>query len=290
MIGIKSGCDPFTGNQSEETMNKFFKNNDVHVKLASSVKEYAYVEDKNRKFRNEMEDTFCHKDILAKDESCGLFAVFDGHGGRHVADHCSETFAREFHKEIQKAKNSNLTPIFESVFQKIDKQVKLMDSDKCGATACVAIVRQELNNRVLYVGNVGDTRAVLSRSGKPLRLSKDHKATDRDEISFIKSQGGNIIEGRVAGGLAITRALGDFTYKKYGVSASPFVIRHVLRPQDQHLVIASDGIWDTVSDLQAAQLCTDESKNCKQLAQSIVKLSLEKGSQDNISCMVIKLN
>ena len=81
-------------------MNKFFKKNEVHVKNASSVKEYAYVEDKNRKFRNEMEDTFCHKDILGRDENCGMFAIFDGHGGRHVADHCSETFVREFHKEI----------------------------------------------------------------------------------------------------------------------------------------------------------------------------------------------
>lgn len=38
------------------------------------------------------------------------------------------------------------------------------------------------------------------------------------------------MEGRVAGGLAITRAFGDFTYKKYGVIASPYVVRHVLRP------------------------------------------------------------
>lgn len=64
--------------------------------------------------------------------------------------------------------------------------------------------------------------------------------------------GGSIVEGRVAGGLAITRALGDFTYKKFGVIATPHVTRHVLGPQDNHLVIASDGIWDTVSDLQSA--------------------------------------
>jgi serine/threonine protein phosphatase PrpC len=105
-----------------------------------------------------------------------------------------------------------------------------MDSDKCGATACVAVVRKELNNNVVYVGNLGDSRAVLNRNGKAHRLSKDHKATDPDEISRIKSQGGSIMEGRVAGGLAITRAFGDFTYKKYGVIASPYVVRHVLRP------------------------------------------------------------
>ena len=97
-------------------MKKFFKNNNIHINSASSVKEYALVEDKNRKFRNEMEDSFCHKDILARDETSGLFAVFDGHGGRHVADHCAETFAREFHKEIQKTKNATLNQSFENVF------------------------------------------------------------------------------------------------------------------------------------------------------------------------------
>ena len=66
MIGIKSECDPFTGNQSEETLNKFFKKNDVHVKLASSVKEYAYVADKNRKFRNEMEDKWSYVNAYDK--------------------------------------------------------------------------------------------------------------------------------------------------------------------------------------------------------------------------------
>ena len=53
-----------------------------HVENASSVKEYAYTEDKNRQFRPEMEDTHCHVDKLAGDDSCGLFAVFDGHGGK----------------------------------------------------------------------------------------------------------------------------------------------------------------------------------------------------------------
>ena len=53
-----------------------------------------------------------------------------------------------------------------------------MDADHCGSTACVAVVRREINHNVLYVANVGDTRAVLSKSDSPERLSKDHKASD----------------------------------------------------------------------------------------------------------------
>ena len=66
-------------------------------------------------------------------------------------------------------------------------------------------------------------------------------------------------------------------------------MRHVLRPFDKYLVIASDGVWDTVNDDEAIACCKEE-LTTKQIVQNIVKLSLEKGSADNISCMVIKLN
>jgi len=133
-----------------------------------------------------------------------------------------------------------------------------MDSDHCGSTACVAVIRKEINHTVLYVANSGDTRAVLSKNGQAERLSKDHKATDPQEVDRIKGVGGSIIDNRVAGGLAITRALGDHAYKSFGVTGSPYVVRHVLRPFDKFLIIASDGVWDTVSDAQAVALCKED--------------------------------
>ena len=133
----------------------------------------------------------------------------------------------------------------------------MLDSDHCGSTACTAIVRREINHNVLYVANIGDTRAVLSKNGQAERLSKDHKATDPDEIDRVRSAGGSIMENRVAGGLAITRAFGDHAYKSFGVTAQPYIVRHVLRPFDKFLIIASDGIWDTVTDEQAVSLCNE---------------------------------
>ena len=66
------------------------------------------------------------------------------------------------------------------------------------------------------------------------------------------------MDNRVAGGLAITRALGDHAYKSFGVTGQPYTVRHVLRPFDKFLVIASDGVWDTVNDQQAIELCKDD--------------------------------
>ena len=95
----------------------------------------------------------------------------------------------------------------------------MLDSDHCGSTSCTAIVRREINHNVLYVANIGDTRAVLSKNGQAERLSKDHKASDPQEVDRIRSAGGKIMDGRVAGGLAITRAFGDFAYKSFGVTS-----------------------------------------------------------------------
>ena len=70
--------------------------------------------------------------------------------------------------------------------------------------------------------------------------------------------GGSISDNRVAGGLAITRALGDHAYKSYGVTGVPHIVRHVLRPYDKYLIIASDGVWDTVNDQQSVECCKDD--------------------------------
>ena len=72
------------------------------------------------------------------------------------------------------------------------------------------------------------------------------------------------MDNRVAGGLAITRALGDPAYKNFGVTGKPYVVRHVLRPFDKYLVIASDGVWDTVSDDEAIGMC-QENLDTKQI-------------------------
>ena len=100
----------------------------------------------------------------------------------------------------------------------------------------------------MYVANVGDTRAVLSKNGVAERMSQDHKATDKSEVERIRSGGGIVVENRVGGSLAVTRAFGDHSLKRDGVIAKPFINKHALRPFDKFLVIASDGVWDVLED------------------------------------------
>jgi len=122
-----------------------------------------------------------------------MFAVFDGHGGRQVSDHCAERFPPEMRKEMMKSP-TDLCQSLTSVFAKIDNELRLLDSDGCGSTACVGIIRKEGAHSILYMANIGDTRAVLSKSGQAERLSIDHKADNTDEVTRIKSNGGLILD------------------------------------------------------------------------------------------------
>lgn len=96
--------------------------------------------------------------------------------------------------------------------------------------------------RVLYTANVGDARIILCRSGKALRLSYDHKGSDENEGKRIANAGGLILNNRVNGVLAVTRALGD-AYMKDLVTGHPYTTETVIQPEsDEFLIIACDGV------------------------------------------------
>jgi len=204
-----------------------------------------------------MEDTHCIVDKLAGDATCGLFCIFDGHGGRQVSDHCAERFPDVFKKAMAGNPPDLIKPITE-VFDKVDKELRLLDSDGCGSTAVCAVIRKEGNHNVLYVANLGDSRAILSKGGKAERMSIDHKCDNPDERDRIKNGGGIILDNRVGGVLAVTRAFGDHQLLKSGLSVAPHIVKYTLKPFDKFLVLASDGIWDELSDQDAINYCNED--------------------------------
>lgn len=103
--------------------------------------------------------------------------------------------------------------------------------------------------RVLYTANVGDARIILCRGGKALRLSYDHKGSDENEGKRIANAGGLILNNRVNGVLAVTRALGD-AYMKDLVTGHPYTTETVIQPDvDEFMIIACDGVSETMQIL-----------------------------------------
>ncbi|XP_041327231.1 protein phosphatase 1G isoform X4 [Pyrgilauda ruficollis] len=121
-----------------------------------------------------------------------------------------------------------------------------------GTTAVVALIR----GKQLIVANAGDSRCVVSEGGKAVDMSYDHKPEDEVELARIKNAGGKVtMDGRVNGGLNLSRAIGDHFYKRNKnlppeeqmISALPDI--KVLTINDDHdfMVIACDGIWNVMS-------------------------------------------
>ncbi|KAI0965062.1 phosphatase 2C-like domain-containing protein [Xylaria arbuscula] len=143
--------------------------------------------------------------------------------------------------------------------------------------------------RVLYTANVGDARIILCRAGKALRLSYDHKGSDENEGKRIANAGGLILNNRVNGVLAVTRALGD-SYMKDLVTGHPYTTETVIQPEmDEFIIIACDGLWDVCSDQEAVDLIRDKPDPIA-ASKLLVDHALARFSTDNLSCMIIRFD
>ncbi|KAI9745155.1 MAG: Protein phosphatase 2C 1 [Claussenomyces sp. TS43310] len=143
--------------------------------------------------------------------------------------------------------------------------------------------------RVLYTANVGDARIVLCRNGKALRLSYDHKGSDENEGKRVANAGGLILNNRVNGVLAVTRALGD-AYMKDLVTGHPYTTETVIQPElDEFIILACDGLWDVYSDQEAVDLARSMSDPIA-ASKTLVEHALARFSTDNLSCMIVRFN
>lgn len=134
------------------------------------------------------------------------------------------------------------TPDKQSLAPLIPQSIQSLPSSITASTAIPKLQESATRQRVLYTANVGDARIVLCRNGKALRLSYDHKGSDENEGKRITNAGGLILNNRVNGVLAVTRALGD-TYMKELITGHPYTTETVIQPDiDEFLILACDGV------------------------------------------------
>ncbi|XP_067901601.1 protein phosphatase 1G [Heterodontus francisci] len=131
-----------------------------------------------------------------------------------------------------------------------------------GTTAVVALIR----GKQLIVANAGDSRCVVSESGKAIDMSYDHKPEDEVELARIKNAGGKVtLDGRVNGGLNLSRAIGDHFYKRNKnlppeeqmISALPDLKLLTLNDDHDFMVIACDGIWNVMSSQEVVDFISE---------------------------------
>lgn len=146
-----------------------------------------------------------------------VFGVFDGHGGKEVAQFVEKKYV-DVLKKLPEYKQGNYEAALRKAFIQLDE---MMNSDKgskdtitqysqgTGCTACVAL----LTEKTIYCANSGDSRCVLARGTNAIEMSEDHKPDNIGEMKRIQAAGGFVEDGRVRGVLSLSRALGDLEYK-----------------------------------------------------------------------------
>lgn len=257
-----------------------------------SCREYAYEEEKNKKYRISMEDMHLIIDKFNKDQSKGYFSLFDGHGGTEIVEYIRDKLPIALSTYMKDTNDVARSLI--KAFEKINSELKIFKNiDSSGSTGTVCVILKETDvllgmRKVLYCANVGDTRCVLLNSSGCKRLSYDHKCSDEAEAQRIKRAGGNVVQDRIFGKLALSRSFGDTTMKNFGVIATPSVNKIEINSTDKYFIICSDGVWDVVTEEDIFYF-SFQCDNTKELAQSIIRKALENGSTDNISCIVVKL-
>lgn len=222
------------------------------------------------------------------------FAVFDGHGGPHAADFCytfMEKFIRDALEEDDDLERV-LTRAFLDADQALHKHLSYFNEASfmtAGTTATVALLR---DGQELVVGSAGDSRALLCRKGRGLKLTNDHTPDRKDEKRRIQSCGGfveynSLGVANVNGRLAMTRSIGDFHLKNNGVIAEPETQRVTVQPaSDSFLALTTDGINFLLSDQEICDIisqCPDPTEAADVIAQQ----ALQYGSEDNATIIVV---
>ncbi|KAL8674957.1 MAG: hypothetical protein Q9168_000660 [Polycauliona sp. 1 TL-2023] len=187
------------------------------------------------------------------DKRLSFFGVYDGHGGDRVALFAGENIHKILAKQ-EAFKNGDFEQALKDGFLATDRAIlndPKYDEEVSGCTASVGLI----SKTTIYVANAGDSRSVLGVKGRAKPLSFDHKPQNEGEKARICAAGGFVDFGRVNGNLALSRAIGDFEFKKSAdlspeqqiVTAFPDVVSHQISDDDEFLVIACDGIWDCQS-------------------------------------------
>ncbi|XP_008370833.3 probable protein phosphatase 2C 33 [Malus domestica] len=168
--------------------------------------------------------------------------------------------------------------IFQTLRESFLKAFKVMDRELrttpsidcfCSGTTAVTLIKQ---GRDLIIGNVGDSRAVLCTRRiddtlSAIQLTVDLKPNLPAEAERIRKCRGRVFalqdEPEVARvwlpntdspGLAMARAFGDFCLKDFGLISVPDVSYRRLTERDEFIVLATDGIWDVLSNKEVVDI------------------------------------
>ncbi|GMH03010.1 hypothetical protein Nepgr_004849 [Nepenthes gracilis] len=238
------------------------------------------------KANHPMEDYHVAKFTQNHGHELGLFAIFDGHLGDSVPAYLQKHLFANILKEEEFWTNPSSS--IAKAYERTDRAILSHSPDlgRGGSTAVTAIL---IDGQKLFVANVGDSRAILSRRGQAVQMTTDHEPnTERDSIvnrgGFVSNMPGDV--ARVNGQLAVSRAFGDKNLKSH-LRSDPDIKHADIGPDTDLMILASDGLWKVMANQEAVDIARkikDPLKAAKQLATE----AQNRDSKDDISCIVVR--
>ncbi|XP_068753501.1 integrin-linked kinase-associated serine/threonine phosphatase 2C-like [Montipora capricornis] len=253
------------------------------------------------------------------------YGVFDGHAGHRASQFAAEHLHKNIMLKFPKGETTNrereIKKCLTEAYKKTDDEFlheasKASPVWKDGSTAVTALVVDD----ILYVANLGDSKALLCRCTEDdkmsvVSLSKDHSPSLYEERIRIQKSGGNVREGRVLGVLEVSRSIGDGRFKRCGVTCVPDVMRCTLTENDRFLLLACDGLWKGFSVDSALKFINNiiEGKDGDEVVQKadngdedipidpasvrfqracdkVASEAVRNGSSDNVTVMLVSIS
>jgi serine/threonine protein phosphatase PrpC len=223
-----------------------------------------------------MEDRWVVGDV----DDAMLVAVFDGHVGAEVAEHAAAVAL----DAVRHARQRGLTPpaLWTDVFARLDPE-----GAQAGSTATLILVHADR----LAVAWVGDSRAVLVGTRSARVLTPGHRIDRSDEVSRCLAAGARleppyVVDPRTSYGLMVTRALGDRSLRRIGITPEPETASVKLGRDSVGFVVATDGLWDVVRNAEAAAVCRHH--DAQTAADRLVALVDERDGRDNVTVVAAR--
>lgn len=236
-------------------------------------------------------------------EMINLYGIFDGHGGQEISKFLSENIEFYFKNLNYKNKKELKKQIYDT-FDRITKLLseKYISAKAMGSTCLLAAIFNYNNKKTIKIINIGDSRAVaMKKNFFAEQLSLDHKPKSLLEKMRLEKMGGNIYKdmyGEVRiNGLSVSKTIGDLDSKPY-VSHKPDIFDYKLKRYN-FLILGCDGVWDVLDNQEACEFVLNEiyfqnkienaleNKEKDNIALKLGKYALAKGSQDNISIIIV---
>ncbi len=207
-----------------------------------------------------------------------LFIVADGMGGHAAGEVASEMAASNISTLYFQDTDSDVAACLlrsikytnALIYQRAMQQV---EHNGMGTT-CVAAV---LLAQMLYVANVGDSRAYLVRKGRVRQISQDHSwVAEQVRAGTLTEEEARIHDMRNM----ITRSLGSLPDVDVDIFMEPVEVGDIL-------VMCSDGLYSMISDIEILQIV--QSYSTQESVYRLIERANAYGGTDNITALVARV-